>query len=117
MKDKQRRARAAREMAGYTVAEVTKLLGKSTSTIHAWEAEKGACPRNIDDLIALCRLYGITTDWYLEGREPIFRHDASTGRNPEFEKIHHGIRSLNRQQRKAVIHFLTVLDKSNVRTS
>ncbi len=59
MKDKQRRARAAREMAGYTVAEVARLLGKSISTIHAWEADNGACPRNLDDLISLCRLYAL----------------------------------------------------------
>ena len=114
MKDKQRRARAAREMAGYTVAEVARLLGKSISTIHAWEADNGACPRDLDDLISLCRLYGITTDWYLEGREPIFRNDAPAGRNPEFEAIHHGVRCLNRQQRRAIVHLLTILGGEDV---
>lgn len=106
MNNKQRRAKAAREMAGLSVAEVAKRIGKSKSTIHAWEADEGSSPRNLEDLVALCQLYGITTDWYLEGREPIFRSDARPGRHPEFERIHELTRTLKQHQRKALVQLL-----------
>ncbi|MGY0216278.1 helix-turn-helix domain-containing protein [Endozoicomonadaceae bacterium StTr2] len=73
MKDKYRRAKAAREMAGLSVQQAARRLGKSRSTVHAWEQRDGAGPRTHEDLVAMCRLYGITTDWYLEGNGPVFR--------------------------------------------
>ncbi len=77
MNSRQRRAWEAREMAGLSIPQVAVALGKSRSTVHAWEANSS--PRTADDIVALCRLYGITTDWYLEGRGPMRRPRTVAG--------------------------------------
>lgn len=74
--EKNLRCRLARELSGITIDEAAQKLGKGVSTLRSWESPTGSAPRDYDDLVNMCRLYGITLDWYLEGREPIFRTEA-----------------------------------------
>ncbi|WP_419831606.1 helix-turn-helix domain-containing protein [Endozoicomonas atrinae] len=76
MTSRNQRVRAARQMAGLSIKEVAQQLGKSISTVHGWESEDGRTPRSMEDLVSMCQLYGITADWYLEGREPALRHSV-----------------------------------------
>ena len=74
--EKNLRCRLAREMAGITIEEAARKLGRGVSTLRSWESPTGSAPRDYDNLVNMCRLYGITTDWYLEGREPMLRTEA-----------------------------------------
>jgi len=98
MKHRQRRAWEARVMAGLTVAEVATALGRSRSTVHGWET--GSTPRTPDDIVALCQLYGITTDWYLEGRGPMYRPQAAA--DAAEEQLQAGLGRLTEGQRMAL---------------
>lgn len=49
----------ARKNAGLTAKEVAEKLGKSShSSISMWENDKGL--PQLDDFVALCKLYGVT---------------------------------------------------------
>lgn len=101
----------AREIAGFSVSDVARRLGKSKSTIHAWEADDGASPRSLEDLVALCRLYGITADWYLEGTEPIFRADDASYNNicPHVRAIIEAMPEMSEKQRGVVAQLVGVM--------
>ncbi|WP_419536720.1 helix-turn-helix domain-containing protein [Endozoicomonas sp.] len=95
-------------MTGLSVNDVAKRLGKSRSTVHGWEADNGTGPRNMDDLVSMCQLYGITIDWYLEGREPIFRSEVYS-HCPHIEVILTNLSEMTEPQRKAVAQLMEVM--------
>lgn len=71
MHNRNRRAKAARQLVGLTVPEVAERLGKGESTIRSWERDGGGSPKSAEDALRMCELYGITVEWYLKGREPM----------------------------------------------
>jgi len=93
-------------MAGLTVAQVAHALGKSLSTVHAWEVD--TVPRRPEDIVALCQLYGVTTDWYLEGREPMFRAEACR-HDAHSEQIIQQLGRLQPEQRAALAQLLCTM--------
>lgn len=95
-------------MAGLSIQEVAKKLGKSVSTVHGWEAEDGRCPRNMEDLVSMCQLYGITTDWYLEGREPVLR-ERVYDYCPHAEVIVTSLGKMDVQRREAVAQLVATM--------
>ena len=63
----------ARQAQGLKQQDIASLLYKSLSTVKKWESSTGAEPSNLDDLIRLCEVYGITVEYYLSGKENRFR--------------------------------------------
>lgn len=104
---KQRRAWEAREMAGLSVAQVAHALGKSLSTVHAWELD--TVPRRPEDIVALCQLYGITTDWYLEGRGPMYRNDTQACIDSHSQRIMQQLGRLQPAQRAALAQLVQTM--------
>ena len=113
MRDKHRRAKLARELAGLSAREAASRLGKSRSTIHAWEQDSGAGPRSHEDLVAMCRLYGITIDWYLEGIEPIYRHELpqQLDIDEDLQRIIRSVQDMSEEQRRALAELAEVMVK------
>ncbi len=105
--DRNRRCKMARTIAGLSQKEVANALGKGLSTIRNWETDGGAGPKTQDDLIVMCRLYGITTDWYLEGVEPMFRHDAPL--SDKLITVIEAVARLNPPQLDALADFIETL--------
>lgn len=105
MNSRQRRAWEARELAGLSIAQVAATLGKSRSTVHAWEVTSS--PRSGDDIVALCQLYGITTDWYLEGRGPMQR--PRTAADQELESLLSALDRLNPVQQTALAQLVQTM--------
>ncbi|MGI9278212.1 MAG: helix-turn-helix domain-containing protein [Endozoicomonas sp.] len=105
--DRNRRCKMARSISGLSLQTVAQALGKGLSTVRNWETDGGAGPKTQVDLIQLCRLYGITTDWYLEGREPMFRNDAPL--SDKLVTVIEAVARLNSQQLDALADFIETL--------
>jgi transcriptional regulator with XRE-family HTH domain len=72
-----KRLRAARIRAQFSVKEAANRVSKSVSTLKSWESSRGHDPR-LSDAERICSLYNITMDWYVSGKEPMYRSGGTT---------------------------------------
>lgn len=57
MKKRQNHLKAARIMAGYTQAQLAKVIGTTQSTVSSWE-NGGLGKARLKDVMKLCKLFG-----------------------------------------------------------
>lgn len=69
MSSRAKRCKAARNSAGLRQADAAEKLNKSIATIKSWEREGGSEPNTLGDVASMCRLYGMSIDYYINGRE------------------------------------------------
>ncbi|RRD00043.1 XRE family transcriptional regulator [Amphritea balenae] len=81
------RLQRARLAQGLKQQDIATLLYKSLSTIKKWESATGAEPSNLDDLIRLCEVYGITVEWYLSGQDKRTRAPYPLTLTPQQEQL------------------------------
>jgi transcriptional regulator with XRE-family HTH domain len=65
------RLQAAREAAGFSVAEIASRVGVGTNSVQAWESDERT-PR-ANRLLLLSGMLDITVTWLLEGQAPTMR--------------------------------------------
>ena len=61
------RLAASRKAGGYTQSEIAEKLGVSFQAVRLWE--RGETLPELDKLVELASLFGISLDWLIAGRE------------------------------------------------
>ncbi len=72
------RLQELRKKAGYSQEQVAELLGISRQAISKWESGQGK--PELDNIIKLTEMYGVSTDYIILGREHIVQAAPQTKR-------------------------------------
>ena len=101
------RIRVLRERESWTIEQLAERLGSTKSAVNHWELDHN--DPSVDMIVALARLFEVSTDWLLTGTDP---EELGNEEERELIAFYRGNRRYSAQQIRKILHLIENLPKS-----